>query len=539
MEKVIPWDELVDAYCLWMSIRHGRPAKSPRLVIRALILKHKQKWTDEETVLQIQENPYLQYFCGYSNFSLSQPFAPSLFVEIRKRMGEEVFDRFEEVIQARLESIQSGKQNRDRNSEEGDGFGVTPEAVAESAESDEAPEAKPGSDDVALDEPELESESDPEPQGKLIIDATVAEQAIRYPTDLSTLNEAREISERLIDRLYPGSGLPKKPRTYRRKTRQNFLAVAKKYKPRKNRLRSGIRRQLQYLRRNLGHIDTLLARYAPPVEAVLGGLMPPPSKPFPTSLSYQHVRQLWVIRTVHDQQKEMYDKRLKRCDDRIVSISQPHVRPIIRGKSAKSVEFGSKLSVSLGANGLAHVDTIRWDAFNESGNLVAQVEAFKKRYGRYPAVVLADGIYGTRDNRRYCKDRGIRFGGKPLGRPKKVTAANKEEVRKEKRQRRQDHLKRIPIEGKFGQGKNGYGLGRIRAKLINTSEAWIQAIFLVMNLMVVLRFFFASKMVSIIRVIAVIQTHVDASVQYDRLPVTSGRVASPALRCRLVGAVTF
>ncbi|MBF0185154.1 MAG: transposase [Magnetococcales bacterium] len=57
------------------------------------------------------------------------------------------------------------------------------------------------------------------------------------------------------------------------------------------------------------------------------------------------------------------------------------------------------------------------------------MEAFKKRHGHYPAVVLADGIYGTRENRRYCQDKGIRFGGKTLGRPKKETEANKEQLR--------------------------------------------------------------------------------------------------------------
>jgi len=60
-------------------------------------------------------------------------------------------------------------------------------------------------------------------------------------------------------------------------------------------------------------------------------------------------------------------------------------------------------------------------------------------------------------------------------------------LKQEKKQRRQDALDRIPIEGKFGQGKNGYRLNYIRARLLKTSEAWINSIFLVMNLMVLLR----------------------------------------------------
>jgi hypothetical protein len=82
---------------------------------------------------------------------------------------------------------------------------------------------------------------------------------------------------------------------------------------------------------------------------------------------------------------------------------------------------------------------------------------------------------------------GIRFGGKPLGRPMKQTAQNAGQIKLEKKLRKKDALERIPIEGKFGQGKNGYRLNYIRARTAATSESWIRAIFLVMNLMVLLR----------------------------------------------------
>ena len=120
----------------------------------------------------------------------------------------------------------------------------------------------------------------------------------------------------------------------------------------------------------------------------------------------------------------MYQTKTKRCDNRIVSISQPHVRPIVRGKLNKPVEFGAKLSVSLTDTGLAHVDHLSWNAFHEGKDLVRQVEAYRQRVGHYPESVLADPLYGTRDNRKYLKQKGIRFAGKPLGRPKRVTKAN-------------------------------------------------------------------------------------------------------------------
>ena len=81
----------------------------------------------------------------------------------------------------------------------------------------------------------------------------------------------------------------------------------------------------------------------------------------------------------------------------------------------------------------------------------------------------------------------IRFAGKPLGRPPVVTDENRDEIERLKAQRREEYLQRIPIEGKFGQGKNGYRLNYIRAKLAATSSAWINSIFLVMNLLILLR----------------------------------------------------
>ena len=96
----------------------------------------------------------------------------------------------------------------------------------------------------------------------------------------------------------------------------------------------------------------------------------------------------------------------------------------------------------------------------------------------------------ARENRRYLKDRGIRFAGKPLGRPKKVTEENRVELKRLAAQRRAEYVQRIPIEGKFGQGKNGYRLNYIRAKRADTSTAWINSIFLVMNLLILLRVFY-------------------------------------------------
>ena len=172
-----------------------------------------------------------------------------------------------------------------------------------------------------------------------------------------------------------------------------------------------------------------------------------------------------------------------------MSISQPYVRPIKRGKLDKPTEFGAKLSVSLTGDGVARVDHLRWDAFHEGNDLQSQVETYRDRHGVYPEVVLGDTIYGNRENRRYLKDRGIRFAGKPLGRPKKVTEESRAELKLLAAQRREEYVQRIPIEGKFGQGKNGYRFNNFRAKRADASTAWINSIFLVMNLLILLKVF--------------------------------------------------
>jgi hypothetical protein len=477
MSQCIPWDKLAESYYQGLSTQTGRPAKDARLVIGAVIIKHKLCLSDAETVQQIQENPYLQYFVGLSGYQKEAPFASSLFVDIRKRMGESVFEGFHRAI---IEA-QDGEKEK-----------IKPEPASQETFQNQS--KKPPSDcssRVSKDE-DVDSveKTAPTGQGKLILDATVVEQAIRYPTDLSLLNEAREFSEKIIDKLYPHTGLAKKPRTYREKARKAFLAIIKQRRPGGKKLRRGIKQQLQYLRRNLDHIEQLLTHWPEGTEL-----------PLPRWLLYRY----WVIQHLHEQQWDMVQTNTRRCDDRIDSISQPYVRPIVRGKQNKPVEFGAKLSVSLDGDGFARVDHLRWDAFHEGLDLKSQVEAYRERMGHYPERVLADPLYGTRENRRYLKQKGIHFAGKPLGRPKKVTEDNQEALKQLKAQRRIDYLQRIPIEGKFGQGKNGYRLNYIRAKRADTSIAWINSIFLVMNLLILERIFFALCKKTLARVILLLE----------------------------------
>lgn len=167
-----------------------------------------------------------------------------------------------------------------------------------------------------------------------------------------------------------------------------------------------------------------------------------------TKLSRHQYRMLLVVSEVFRQQQWMYEQRSHRIDDRIVSLTQPHVRPINRGKTGASVEFGPKLSVSC-SEGFVFLDRFSWDNFNESGDLQQQVEAHKTRYGHYPETIYADQIYRTKANRKWCKERGIRLMGLPTEKQDKDAQTTlRQQLREAEKIRNQ-------IEGKFGQGKRG------------------------------------------------------------------------------------
>lgn len=426
LSKVVPWDKFASAYMSMMTADFGRPGISPRIVLGALIIKHLEKLDDRGVILAIQENLYMQYFIGLQEFTPDPVFDPTLFVDIRKRVGHKTFDNLT------VDLIKSASHKKD------------------------ARHNKKNKKDDNVDEPKN--------KGKMQTDATVADQYITYPTDNGILNESRKKCQQIIDKLYELNGKQGvKPRTYRKILDKAYLSYSKKKKKTKGTHRKMTHRLSEAVKRNINYIDILL------------DIFEMKGKPFPLTHSEQHL--FWVIRTAYAQQKYMYDNNIHSCQDRIVSIYQPHVRPIPRGKTKAQIEFGSKLGVSLD-DGFARINTFSWDPYHEAADLIPQVEAYKEIHGHYPELVQADQIYATHANRRWLKERGIRITAPPLGRPKvkeKLSYYQKKKARQEAAERNQ-------IEGKFGQGKNGYELNKVRAKLKDTSESWVACIFFVMNL---------------------------------------------------------
>ena len=454
MSKIIPWDNLASIYMKQLSNNSGRESINVRMVIAALIIKHKLGLDDRGTVDMISENIYLQYFCGLSSFQTKKPFHPTVFVDIRKRMGATSFDKWNEMIIEKADKLKPKKERQiNKNT---------------SNNSDKVSEISENKDNTTKDKAKKHTN-----KGVLKIDATVANQKIVYPTDAGLLNTARKESERIIDMLYIQSNYNKKPRTYRKIARTEYLNFSKNRRKSKKKIRKFIRKQLAYLKRNLSHIEELIDN----IEEIKTDTRH--SYIFPLSKRDQKI--YWVLQNIYEQQKYMYDTRTHSVKDRIVNIYQPYVRPIPRGKDKASTEFGAKISASE-VDGMSRVENISWNNFNEAMDLDLQVEMFKKTFGHYPELLLADQIYLNKNNRKLLNIKGIRIVGKPLGRPKKekLSAYQKRKLKKERNQRNL-------IEGKFGQGKNAYGLGNIKAKRRDTSESWISAIFFIMNLITLLK----------------------------------------------------
>ena len=426
---MIPWDEIEDRYAELFPSKVGMPAKPLRTALGSLLIQKEYGYSDRELVEQIKENPYYQYFIGLPGYEYKAPFVPSLLVEFRKRLDENVLAEINEMIAAY-------NNPDDSSDDDSNGGGNSP--------------------DNTNTENDNQLACEPENEGTLILDATCAPQNIAYPQDINLLNEARENLESIIDQICDEYNFYK-PRMYREKARKAYLALAKCRKRTGKRIRKAIGQQLRFISRDLGYID-MFVLYNDVV------------------LNDKQKKRLFVLKELYEQQKYMYDNKTHKVKDRIVSISQPYIRPIVRGKAKAPVEFGAKLDMSIDEKGIARLEKLSFDAYNEEDVLVTAIENYRKRTGHYPERVLVDQIYRNQKNRAYCKSRKIRISGKALGRPKKNPTLE------EKKIAHQDNMDRIEVERGFSLAKRCFGMGLITTKLDITTRSSIALSILAMNL---------------------------------------------------------
>jgi transposase, IS5 family len=155
LAKFMPWEELEETYAEQFSERMGAPAKPFRVALGALIIKEKLGTSDEETVEQIRENPYLQYFLGFSEYQDEAPFDASMLVHFRKRLNLKIVTEVNEVVAKKIFGIEGESKEEEKPSEPD--FSEKPE---ENKDDDEPPS--------------------PPNQGQLVMDATCAPADIRY-----------------------------------------------------------------------------------------------------------------------------------------------------------------------------------------------------------------------------------------------------------------------------------------------------------------------------------------------------------------------
>jgi len=355
LRDLIPWDELETEYSKYFSENRGRPGLDSQMVIGTICIKHMLKFSDEDAVEQVLENPYMQAFCGLESFATETLFNNSSLSKLRKRLGKKYFRQLENKV---LEVLKERKIIKARG---------------------------------------------------VMVDATIFPSNIGFPTDVGLLNEVREWLVKQIKEIRNSVG-------------------AKWIRTRCRKAKEVIHKKIE------------------------------------------------IIKILLKQQLDMYRRKSHIVKDRIVSYSQPEVRPMVRGKAGKPVEFGPKAELSL-VDGYLFLDWLSFDNFNEAKKLEESIKKYEERFEKKPQKIIADGIYGNRDNRNYLKGEQIRAALKPLGRKSKT-----EEYQKEKRWIKKQQRIRNRIEGFIGHAKEHFGLNKIRYKIDGGDEIWVRMSLLMMNL---------------------------------------------------------
>jgi IS5 family transposase len=305
--KIIPWDFIEEQYAKNFSDEAGRPSIPSRIAFGAEYIKEQENLTDEGTVAYLYENPYAQYLVGLKAFCKEPLFEASMMVHFRKRFTPELMQRINELM---YEQAQPAEENKP----------------------DEPPEGVSGN------------------KGVLILDATVAPADIKYPTDLGLVNDCRENTEKIIEKLWEFSDKTGHKTAYnRKKARRNYLKVAKQRKAKLKATRRAIGEQLTYVGTNLETLSRLKEEVGE------------------NRLSPADMERLATIEKVYEQQRFMHETGTHSCPDRIVSLRQPHMRCIVRGKAGRPYEFGQKLHLSV-VNGFTFIEDQSYDNFNEGGS---------------------------------------------------------------------------------------------------------------------------------------------------------------------------
>ena len=283
-------------------------------------------------------------------------------------------------------------------------------------------------------------------------DATCYESEMRYPTDPKLLWEGIEKSYRIMCEFSSRLNLHR-PRTKYLDVQKANLAYRKQRRRSKIQTRKIIRRLLDLLGKLLKEIRRMER------EIDVAGKL----------LTDREKGDLDIITKMYRQQKNHF--RSKDCresiKDRIVSINKPYVRPIVRGKEVKSVEFGAKVNNIL-VDGISFIEKLSFNAFNEGTRLIHCLKMHKRLFGVEAKKVGGDTGYAGTENRDYCKANGIQTSFVKRGRPFSEEKKEKDLVRRELAR-----VRATEMEGSFGTQKEHYDLKRVKARTKLTEILYI------------------------------------------------------------------
>ena len=447
LADLLPWGEIEKIYNSRLDNKHkGAGNKPARMIIGACIIKHKLTLSDQETIDIIQENPYMQYLCGLSEFTDMPIFDASLFVTIRKRIS---LKEINEMVTSLLNLELKKKEEKKQKPNQGESDGNIPSGTSQGQEDNDA---------------EFTDSQGRKHKGILKMDATCADAEVRFPVDVDIIHDGCKVVDRYINSLCKTLCIKNVHSSYKT-ARSFYIELVKRKKKGGKFVKDTIKHLLHYLGVDLRKITEIFVDYTGSKEML---------KP-----SEQRI--LNAVFDMFHQQTYMHENNVHTCANRIISIFQPHLRPIKRGKARAKTEFGAKIGAVI-YEGYTFIDHHSWDAYNESKDMKLHVKKYKERFGYLPAIIHADKIYLNKANRKYLKDEEINTYCKPLGRPSKESKSPEFIAKMTKAVG-----ERNEIECSFGTGKRIYRANNIRAKLPETSECWTGMCYFVKNVMKFLR----------------------------------------------------
>lgn len=283
---------------------------------------------------------------------------------------------------------------------------------------------------------------------EIYMDATCYESDLRYPTDVKLLWECCEWLKKQIDLVCQGHNLAK-PRNKFREQGLKQLAYQRRKKPNHRQTQARIKSLLYLLDKLKGQLEPLIAQV--PLKDL--------------KIWTRYFSRIHIIEKVYEQQLHKY-QRGQHPANRIVSLDKDYLRPIVRGKENKRVEFGAKVHM-LQVDGINFIEHFSYEAFHEGNRLLSAMTFHQQLMEVDCQKLAADTLYATNDNRKECSKRKIATSFIPKG-PVAKDEEERKKVRVELARKRATRM-----EGSFGTEKRHYGLSRIKARTDLTEKLWI------------------------------------------------------------------